>query len=120
LYTEAAVATKTTVQPQTGFRFMALALTDGRSVGFSNPKKMQLAAWSPAPEPSPSARPAGPQPAARGPGAASAGSQPSQPGPTGAVPAAANARQMPAANVNLSPAANAPYVRRPAFGYPTR
>jgi tetratricopeptide (TPR) repeat protein len=120
LYTEAAVATRTTAQPQAGFRFMTLALSDGRSVGFSNPKKMQLATWSPAPEASPSARPAGAQPAARGPGAAGAGNQPSQPGPPGAAPATANARQTPAANVPANPAASAPYIRRPAFSYPRR
>jgi hypothetical protein len=87
LYTEAAVATKTTYQPQAGFRFMALALSDGRSVGFSNPKKMQLAAWSPAPtataiEP---ARAPGPQPAARTPGSPSGGNQPAQPSRPGAA-----------------------------------
>jgi hypothetical protein len=124
MYTEAAVATSTTCQPQAGFRFMALSLSDGRSVGFSNPKKMQLAAWSPAPtataaEPS---RPAGPQPAARDPGTAGAANQPStpsQPGAAGAVPAA-NARPTPAANVSPNPAASAPFIRRPGYSSPRR
>ncbi len=123
LYTEAAVATAQTCQPQAGFRFMGLALADGRFVGFTNAKKMQLAAWTPAPAAPESGRPAGPQPAARNPGtpnAANPPSLPSRPGPTGIVPAAANAPLSPAANVFPNPAANVPVVPRPGYRYQRR
>jgi hypothetical protein len=40
LYTEAAVATSTSFQPQSGFRMMALALEDGRTVGWGDGRRM--------------------------------------------------------------------------------
>jgi hypothetical protein len=131
LYTEASVATSWSFQPQAGFRLMALALADGRQVGWNDVRKMEVQAAASAVSGSSPATPSqsgGAIPGTPAPGASTAG--PVRRGPIdprmppGATGPAALGRvdprmqpanpYQPGAAGYASPGANMPVIPRPS------